>query len=384
VNAVGPVLGVAFPNVPGPGALNVAKPNCSPGWDYNSKSTPYNMQYNLNVQREITPGTVLTVAFTGSRGLHGFTEQEANPTLLCSVAQGPGCANPTAAYGSVAGYFGSGTPGDVTANPALNNNLSTFPNVTPEANMRYSALMITLNRRFTRNLQYAVSYNLQSCISDGGWLGSFNGNGQSEFMDPYNLTIDKARCSYDQKQVFKVTGVYALPFKGNRFVEGWQISTVLTANSGLPFNITDGYDESTGISNGPLNLDRPNYISGCNLQMGKVDEWFNTSCLQIPAPGTLGNLGSDAGTGPGFLDLDMAILKDTKLRENMRLQFRAEFFNILNRTNYAIPNAALYTSCPTGANCTIANYTGINALAGQITNQAATPRQIQFALKLIF
>ena len=156
VNAVGPVLGVSFPNVPGPGSLNVAKPNCSPGWDYNAKSTPYNMQYNLNIQREITPGTILTVAYTRSRGLHGFTEQEDNPTLLCSVAQGPHCANPTAAYGSVTGYFGYGSPGAVTANPSLNNNLSTFPNVNPEATSRYNALQLTLNRRFSRNLQFGV------------------------------------------------------------------------------------------------------------------------------------------------------------------------------------------------------------------------------------
>jgi hypothetical protein len=115
-----------------------------------------------------------------------------------------------------------------------------------------------------------------------------------------------------------------------------------------------------------------------------VDEWFNTHCLQISAPGTLGNLGSDAGTGPGFLDLDLAVLKDTKINERMRLQFRGEFFNIINRTNYGVPNAALYTSCPAGTVCTTSNYAGVNGIAGQITQQAGAPRQIQFALKLIF
>ena len=114
----------------------------------------------------------------------------------------------------------------------------------------------------------AFSYNWSRCISDGGFLGSLNGNGQSEFEDLYDLKIDKALCSYNQSQVLKVTGLYALPFTANRLVQGWQISTVFTANSGLLLNIVDGYDESTGIGNGSLNLDRPNYVGGCQQQVG--------------------------------------------------------------------------------------------------------------------
>jgi hypothetical protein len=84
------------------------------------------------------------------------------------------------------------------------------------------------------------------------------------------------------------------------------------------------------------------------------------------------------------LDLDLAILKDTKLTERTRLQFRAEFFNIINRTNYSIPNASLYVAGGTTTGGNLATYTGLNGLAGQITNQAGAPRQIQFAMKLIF
>ena len=106
----------------------------------------------------------------------------------------------------------------------MNNGLGTFPNVNPEATSRYNSLLLSLTRRFTRNVQFTTSYNWSRCISDGAWLGSFNQNGQSEFMNPYNANQDKALCPYNQSQVFKTTSLVALPLRGNRLVEGWQIS----------------------------------------------------------------------------------------------------------------------------------------------------------------
>ena len=418
VSAVGPTLGVTFPNIPGPGALNVSKLNCSPGWDYDLESTPYNMQYNLNVQREIPGGTVITVGYIGSRGLHGLTEQEANPVTVCPFAEVqalpgfsptnvPQCPDPSYSKGFAGGYFGYGTPGNVKANPALNPNLGTFPNVTPEATSRYNALLVSVTKRFSRNVEITGSYNWSRCISDGGWLGSFNSNGQSEFLDPYHVNIDKALCSYNQAQVFKTTVLTTLPFHGNRLVEGWQISGIVSAQSGLPITITDnaqsGYDESTGLTTGsPSNPDRPNYspnnpaqtINGisypaCNNhpvlgQTGATNMYYNPNCFTISAPGTLGNLGSDTVIGPNFFDLDIAVLKDTKIRENMNLQFRAEFFNILNHTNFALPLNTLFTGGGTTVNGDLSTYSARIPTAGDIVNMVGTPRQIQFALKLIF
>ncbi len=392
--AVGPVLGVNYPNIPGPGSLNVSKLGCSPGWDYDANSTPYNMQYNLNVQREVMPNTVLTLGYIGSRGLHGFTEHEANPVLVCTYAQGPGCLAPgsttpgsgaTYANGFLGGYFGYGVPGAVKNNPSLNNALGTFPNTNPEATSRYNAVQATLARRFSRNVEFNVSYTFSRCISDGAWLPSFNGNGQGEYMNPYNIQQDKGLCPYSQSQVFKTTGVVALPFHANRVVSGWQLSGIVTASSGLPLTITTGYDESTGLSTGnPVNADRPNYVSGCQVQVGKVNEWYNPQCFTIPAPGTLGNTGQDTVIGPKFVDTDFAVLKDTKLRENIGLQFRAEFFNILNHTNLGLPGVGLFAAGGTTVNGDLSTYSARVPTAGQIVTQAGSPRQIQFALKLVF
>lgn len=372
INALPGALGASYPNIPTPGAINVAKPSSTPGFDYYAKSTPYVMQYNLNVQRELSQGMILTVGYVGSRGLHLLTQQEANPPLVCSYAEGPDCSDPSTANGPGGGYFGYGTVGNVKSNPNVNNGLGSFPNLNPEAWSRYNSMLVSVNRRFTKNFQATASYTWSRCIDNGGYLGSFNISSTAAFTDPYNTNIDKAVCSYDQTHVFKLNGLYLLPFRGNRFVEGWQFTGIITANSGLPVNVADGYDEAAGGTPVAL-VPRPNYNSGCTVQVGKVDEWFNPGCFSLEAPGTFGDTGRDTVRGPSFRDIDFAILKDTKLRENMNLQFRAEFFNIFNFDNYGLPNNSLFLG---GG--------GHNLLAGQITTEAGKPRQIQFALKLVF
>ena len=103
--------------------------------------------------------------------------------------------------------------------------------------------MVTLNKRFSQNFQGLASYIYSKCEDDGAYLGSFNSSGTGAFTNPYNLNSDKALCSHDIRQSFKVNGLWALPFKGNKLVSGWQISSIITATTGLPVNIADGYDK---------------------------------------------------------------------------------------------------------------------------------------------
>ncbi|HLK51431.1 MAG TPA: carboxypeptidase regulatory-like domain-containing protein [Bryobacteraceae bacterium] len=377
INGLPGALGAQYPNIPAPGAINVAKPSSTPGWDYYADSTPYVMQYNLNVQRELVTGTVLTVGYVGSRGLHLLTSHEANPPLVCSFAQGPGCANPSAANGPAGGYLGFGTPGNVTSNPNLNNGLGSFPNLTPEAWLRYNSLLTSVNRRLTKNVQALVSYTWSRCIDNGGYLGSFNSNSNGAFTNPYNLNSDKAVCSYDQTHVFKVNGLVTLPFQGNALIKGWQISGILATNSGLPVNIQDGYDEAAGGT--PVALTpRPDYVPGCQVQVNKVNQWYNPQCFTLEAPGTFGNLGRNIVRGPRFFNTDIALLKDTKVTEKLNAQFRAEFFNILNHTNLGLPSTGI------GGGSLFLGGGTRNPAAGQITTFSGPPRQIQFALKFLF
>ena len=377
INGLPGALGATYPNIPAPGAINVAKPSSTPGWDYYADSTPYMIQYNLNVQREIVEGTVLSVGYVGSRGLHLLTGQEANPPLVCSFAQGPHCPNPSAANGPAGGYFGYGTPGNVTSNSNLNNGLAGFPNLTPEAWSRYNSMLVSANKRFAQHFQASVSYTWSRCIDNGGYLGSFNSNSTGNFINPYNLNSDKGVCAHDITHVFKANGLLSLPFHGNRVVEGWQISGILSANSGLPLNIADGYDEAAGGT--PVAMaPRPDYVSGCQVQVGKVNEWYNPQCFVLEAPGTLGNTGRNTVRGPNFVDTDIGISKDTKVRENLSVQFRAEFFNIFNHTNFGLPTGGL------GGASLFVGGGARNGSAGQITSMVGTPRQIQFALKILF
>ena len=377
INALPGVLGALYPNIPAPGAINVAKPSSTPGWDYYADSTPYVMQYNLNIQRELVPSTILTVGYVGSRGLHLLTSHEANPPLVCSFAQGPGCANPSASNGPAGGYLGFGRPGSVTSNPNLNNGLAGFPNLTPEAWLRYNSLQTNVSRRLARNVQALVSYTWSRCVDNGGYLGSFNSNSNGAFTNPYNTNVDKGVCSYDQTHVFKINGLVTLPFDENVLVKGWQISGILAANSGLPMNIQDGYDEAAGGT--PVALTpRPDYVPGCQVQVGKVNEWYNPQCFTLETPGTFGNLGRNTVRGPRFFNTDFAILKDTKVQETFTVQFRAEFFNIFNHTNLGLPVTGI------GGGSLFVGGGVRNAAAGQILTFSGPPRQIQFALKFLF
>jgi hypothetical protein len=119
----------------------------------------------------------------------------------------------------------------------------------------------------------------------------------------------------------------------------------------------------------------------------KVNQWFNPACFTLQAPGTFGNVGRNTIVGPGLSQVDFAAIKDTRIRESLALQFRAEFFNLFNHPQFGQPNTSLFTAGAAGA-CTAsgAGCANPNPTAGQITTLATNTaaRQIQFALKLIF
>jgi hypothetical protein len=106
--------------------------------------------------------------------------------------------------------------------------------------------------------------------------------------------------------------------------------------------------------------------------LGTQAQWFNPEAFVLPTVGTYGNLGRGVFTGPGLAEVDLSVFKNTAVSERANLQFRAEFFNLLNRTNLGTPNATVFAG------------SAVSGSAGQITTLATTPRQIQFGLKLIF
>jgi hypothetical protein len=289
----------------------------------------------------------------------------------------------------------------VVPNPRLNPALGAFPSFVPTSLSRYNSLQASLTRRFSHGLEFLGSYTYSKCMDDGSYLGSFNNNVNQYWQNPYNQSYDSSVCNFDIKHTFRFAGLWALPFHGNRAVEGWQISGIVSANSGAPFTVFDGIDVLgyTTTFNNP----RPNSATGnVNPVSGNPNRWFDPSQFVLAPIGTLGNLGRDTLRGPDFYNTDLALTKDTKIRESLSLQFRAEVFNLFNHVNYGTPimndgtanlfsgftKAPVVNGAPTvlipGAN----NPNGVRAIpnpnAGRILYDLGTPRQIQFALKLIF
>ena len=346
-----------------PTLANAPIPSQTLPWYYPINTTPYMIQYNLNVQREILPATVLSVGYVGSHGIHLLTGIESNPPI------------PTIDSSGV--YHFTNAAG--VQNPRENTALGYFPTERPISTSRYNALQVSLNRRFSRSVQAQVAYTWSRCMDDGE-LGvtSFDGTTTSStpgvIENPFNQSIDRAVCGFDVPHVLRINGLWTLPFKGNRLVTGWQLSGILSSYDGVPLNANVGFDRA-GFSSG--NSPRPNYVSGCDIYAGAhtVNEWFNPQCFTLEPVGTFGNTGRNTLRGPSFFDTDISLSKDTVIKEQIKVQFRAEIFNIFNHENLGNPNNAIFSA--TGA---------YNAAAGVISasNAGTTPRQIQFGLKLNF
>jgi hypothetical protein len=142
--------------------------------------------------------------------------------------------------------------------------------------------------------------------------------------------------------------------------------------TGFPFTPLIGSNRSgDGDTRNP---DRPSINTSFSgpVLLQNPNQWFNPSAFVLPTPGTYGNLGRETLTGPGLADVDVSLFKNTAVSEKATVQFRAEFFNVLNRSNFGPPNTTVFSSG------------SISPSAGLITTTATSPRQVQLGLKLIF
>ena len=362
-NAQTPVI--AFPN---PFAGSFTQPPYSNGQavDYNNTKTPALYQWNLNVEHELPGSWLLTVGYVGSHGSHLFTGSDENPPIVTTDANG------VLHFGTV------NSSGVGISNPRWNPALGVINALQTNGRSSYNSLQTNAVHRFSHNFQAQVAYTWAHSIDDGSASSGLEtgGGGRS---NPYNFASDIGNSTFDIEHTLRVNGVYTLPFKGNKFVEGWQISGIMTATSGPPIIVATGIDQAL---TGQAGNQRPNITPGFNvssMQVGTVNEWYNPLGYTLQPIGTEGNAGRDILRGPGVFNMDASLLKDTripKISEQFVVQFRAEFFNFLNHENFGIPNLSLFTSS-TGAR---------NSAAGQIvsSNPGTIPREIQFAIKLIF
>ena len=316
--------------------------------------------WTVKAEQQLTANTALSIGYTGSHGYHETLSVDANEPF------------PTYVNGSP--YYATGV---ALANPNLANTTTWFS----EGLSSYQALSLDIRRHFTHGLQFRGVYTSSKSLDDGTALNSSVGaNAPGFVMFPLNPKLDWGPSTSDVRHLESANLTYELPI-GARLhgwrqtaLRGWTASAIQTAQSGFPFTPQLGYNPSNnGDSRNPV---RPSWnpaFSGPVIR-GGPNQFFNPAAFLPPATGTYGNVGRDTLVGPGLAELDASLLKITPLSEKTRLQFRAEFFNILNHANFATPSAVVFTS----ASATPA------PTAGVITATATTSRQIQMSLKLLW
>jgi hypothetical protein len=168
----------------------------------------------------------------------------------------------------------------------------------------------------------------------------------------------------------------------NKIVAGWSISGIASIQTGFPFSPQLGYNPTgNGDTRNPVRPQlNPDYHG--KLYPKTANQWFDPNAYIAPYPGTFGNAGRDSLDGPGLTNLDFSLVKNTSIHERVRTQFRAEYFNILNRTNFTTPNPVVFSTGPTPSKPGTA--AAPSPTAGVMTATATTSRQLQFALKFLF
>jgi hypothetical protein len=390
--AVTPITpGAAVPPSCGPGVPTPCTTYAPQGIQANAQ-TPTVQEWNLTIEQQLSQNMALRVAYVGSFGIHGLLSVDPNsifPQICASATCTAGGTATTAANQSIVTQGQQYLPLGTRPNPYLGAGFFWFT----EGNSRYNALQIDVTRRLTQGLQFRANYTFSKNLDmNSGLTGAQAQNQAQMILDRTDVSRDWGPSALNVKNQASFSASYQLPFGhgkrflnsssgfGEKLIGGWQLNEITTLLSGFPFTPQIGANRSgDGDTRNP---DRPNInpnFTGTVLPQTQT-QWFNPNAFSLPAAGTWGNLGRGVYNGPGLGDVDLSIFKNTKLTERINLQFRAELFNLFNRTNLGTPNAIVFVNNGTTA---APNY-GVSPSAGLITTLATTPRQVQFGLKLMF
>ena len=391
-------------------ALTSSPPPSAQVWNYVDTSIKRNYvyQYNLNIQHQFIGNTTLTVAYAGSRGIHNpFQTDEINTVFPFKVGNrwlfpNPVCSGPTPAASC-------STQGGATIVPGhpINTNVAEIQTTLWQSMSYYNALQMQVQKQLSHGLQITGSFTWSKTMDTSS--GSFAGDNFAADVTPtipwWDLRITRGLSDFNVGRNLTLNVLYEVPtissFHGpaSWLVSGWQVGTILQASDGVPLWPLDGLegDPMGQLNSEPLAI--PDRIPGCKLtNPGNPNQYINANCLtnaqapsaafygancdpSFPAPtciNLLGNLGRNVIIGPGLINVDFSLVKNNKvpkISENFNVQFRAEFFNVLNHPNFAPPVNNLEAFDPSG---------NLTPGFGQITNLQVPSREIQFALKFVW
>ncbi len=312
------------------------------------RRTPRTVQLMANIQREIGRNTVLEVGYLDALG-RGLEQYRA----INAASPSP-----------------TGTQVSRVNFPEL----AVIYLVDQVGLSDYDALSAKLTRRFSSGLTYLVSYTWSKSIDTGSGIRQPSGDTQ-EAQNDACIQCDRALSAFNAGQRFVTSSLYELPFgKGRAFLNrggvtnavlgNWQLTGILTWQSGFPLNIVDGKNQSNDFITG---IDRPNATGQTLAGPGNPGEFFNTGAVALEPFGTFGNLGRNVLTGPGIINLDSSLTKSIPIKESRRLEIRFEFFNTLNHPNWGPPDVTV-----------------LDAAFGKVTSTRTPMRQLQGSLKFYF
>jgi hypothetical protein len=350
----------------------------------NKLRLPYAQDWNLRVQHSFGADWLLQVGYVGTVGVKLPRFIEGNPTVYVPGQSTESNVNQRRLFSGCT--LSSNTP-------CIYGSVGEIAGI---ANSNYNALESSLRKRFSHGLSFLMSYTYSKSIDD---VSSFNITGSASqpvagendlAQDPFNLAAERGRSMFDSRHRAVFSYQWSVPYwkQGNNWYEhvigNWQFNGIVTAQSGTPFTVFDSNDvalQGTAPEISGFSSQRPNVVADpfrpgpvaanatCTnfpTQTRTAAHWFNPCAFVEPGIGMFGNEGRNTLQGPGFATWDFSAFKNIQLTERDQLQFRAELFNFLNRTNLRIPETDIQSS----------NIGVIQTDTG--------PRVIQVALKLMF
>ena len=348
--------------------------------------TPYVQNYNLNIQRELFRNGVLEVGYVGSHGTKLFRYRDINQPVNPSVSSArPFDNGPFAPSGGTFFYV---------------NQLETT------AISNYNALQTSFSvsnwKGFSAQANYTWSHSIDNASDGQDYVAN-----ATQPDNSYCTRCERANSNFDNRHRFVVTASYAVPSLSKshpRLGEGWQVNTVVTIRSGNPFHLTlfDDYNNTGEF------FPRPDLIGDPYSGTSAPDRFINLSAFKVPCtldptgdgsaasciPGTwhFGSLGRNALRGPGYHNVDFSIFKDTRITEKLKIQLRAEVFNIFNHPNFSNPLLPSFAADMTSSIDPVTGR-GTGFLPITVTPDVGIgnpfmggggPRNIQLAIRLIF
>jgi Carboxypeptidase regulatory-like domain len=353
-------------------------------WMQNPK-TPRSYQWNFGIQQQLPSNILVEAAYVANRGLHlthNFSDDVLNPQYLSmGTALQAQVPNPFQPFVTVGALSNAKVTEQQLLLPYPQFTGLTIENAT-WGGSNYQSAQFKLNKRPTHGVSllavYTISKWLANMTVSDAPVGTTNNTAVQNW---YDLAAEKSLSENDIPQSLIANVVADLPFgRGhsllssapevvNKLVGGWSASGILTEQKGFPLAM------SAPITDGGT---RPNWASGVSPQFSssrpiaaKVAEWFNTAAFSLPPAFTFGNVSRTIGNvrSPGLHNLDFSLNKETQLVEQLRMQFRADFFNLTNTPHFALPDTSMSD----------ATFGQLNTLL-----PSPPPREVQFALKFIF